>query len=141
MVDTIGYSTQPASYLIFLETPDTLPNKSLLTTKQTNSYQPVPSVPVFSIVPVVPKSPVPPIMPARAIPPVELVPVFSALVPRPPVTEPKLNPAWGLFCVPNKLSVVSDPRPAKKTERHHCGCVLTSLPLISWTFAFHVTKC
>lgn len=78
-------------------------------------------------VPVVPKSPVP-VVPPNAVPvpnavglapnrpPDVLVAALNALVPRPPALEPKLNPVWGLFCVPNKLPVVPDPRPAKKTD-------------------------
>lgn len=97
---------------------------------------PVPSVPV------VPKSPVPPVLPPKVVPvpntiglapnrlPGVLVVVFNALVPRPPVLEPKLKPVWCIFCALDKLSIVSEPRPAKRTERHHCGYVVTCSPIL-----------
>ena len=82
---------------------------------------PVPSVPV------VPNSPVPVFAP-KAVPPnaVGLAPnrppgvldaALNALVPRPVVPLPKLNPVWGLFCAPNKLPVAPAPRADKKKQR------------------------
>lgn len=84
---------------------------------------PVPSVPV------VPKSPVPVLAP-KAVPPnaVALAPnrppgvldaALNALVPRPVVALPKLNPVWGLFCAPNKLPVAPVPRAATKKKQQN----------------------
>lgn len=77
-------------------------------------------------VPVVPNSPVPVFAP-KAVPPnaVGLAPnrppgvleaALNALVPRPAVPLPKLNPVWVLFCTPNKLPVVPVPRAAKMKQ-------------------------
>lgn len=77
-------------------------------------------------VPVVPNSPVPVFAP-KAVPPnaVGLAPnrppgvleaALNALVPRPAVPLPKLNPVWVLFCAPNKLPVVPVPRAAKMKQ-------------------------
>ena len=82
---------------------------------------PMPSVPVP------PKSPVPVPVPnavpvpnpvgfAPNRPPVVLVVVPNALVPRPPVLVPKLNPVWGLFCCPNNPPVVPVPKVAKDKD-------------------------
>ena len=86
-------------------------------------FNPVPA----PSVPVVPKSPVPVFAP-KAVPPnaAALAPnrppgvldaALNALVPRPVVALPKLNPVWGLFCVPNKLPVAPVPRAATKKKQ------------------------
>ena len=85
----------------------------------------MPSPVAVPSVPVVPKSPVPVLVPNPVtVPkPVGLAPkrpppVFAvapnALVPRPPVLAPKLNPVWGLFCAPNNPPVVLEPSVAKR---------------------------
>ena len=76
-------------------------------------------------VPVAPNTPVPVLAP-KAVPvpngvglalnrlPAVPVGAPNALVPRPVVLAPKLNPVWGLFCAPNNPPVVPVPSVARK---------------------------